>query len=391
MNVNDETFLTAYLDGELTPQTRDGVASSLAVDAHLREDLRSLTAVRDLVASLSRPSGLDVSMLVLDQIGRRSSFADRWSTRAVALGATAAALVALVSVGLVRTSTPRHGLVTQAVVRPPAPRTGPGGIIEAAPVEVTAELPANPWAEPQAREARPDSERIRRMLENPGLHRVFVVADVIGGDADRQVGEFIDRTPRRHASYGRITVTQAITIDPEHPGRATVYAVLMDDLEVAELRAQLNRTFAGVKESEPRHELMTQLADVGQVAVLPGTPVALLKDASVASSERAIRSNPAAAPHTTRSLSRPSDYDPDPLHDPGRYLVPEVVASDAAGPTIEQMRSGPHPSVNQLAKDAPRVAVETPEPRPPASEPVKRPRLNVVLVCVVGNDSRDPR
>ena len=113
------------------------------------------------------------------------------------------------------------------------------------------------------------------MLESPKLRKILIVSDVIGGDAGRQVGDLIDKTPRRSATYGRFTVSQGIILDPEHPGEATVFAVVMDDLELRQFRSRLNESFPeSIKETEAGPEVVTQLAEVGQVSVYPGTTVA---------------------------------------------------------------------------------------------------------------------
>ena len=73
MNLDEETFLTAYLDDELDPELRLGVDSALLSSPALVEDLRDLTAVRDLVAGLGRPApAVDISVAVLSMIRRRS-------------------------------------------------------------------------------------------------------------------------------------------------------------------------------------------------------------------------------------------------------------------------------------------------------------------------------
>src|SRR4051812_46669504 len=76
MNLDEELFLSAYLDGVLAPEPSRRVDLALEADPTLADDLRALTAVRDLVAGLSRPAvpaGFDVSVAVLSRIERRSA------------------------------------------------------------------------------------------------------------------------------------------------------------------------------------------------------------------------------------------------------------------------------------------------------------------------------
>lgn len=402
MTFDEETFLTAYVDGELPPGPREGVESALASDPRLADDLRALTTVRDLVSGLSRPPApRDVSAEVLARLGRRPagglSFgvlarlpAVRVAGRAAAALATAAAVVAAVAVGLLR----------------PAPATGPG----ARPGAGLARVPADavlPWPFPgepgdvQVPTAAPaglasgeepsraeSARNLRRLFDAPYVHKVFVVSDALG-DADGKVGAVFERTPRRRADFGRMTVVQDVVVDPEHPGRASVYIAVVDDRELAELYDRVRQALPAstVTEAGPRPELFARLADAGPLAVLSGTPVAELVDSKVLPRAPAIRSLPAKDQQGKRLLF-PGGDGSDPLSDPGRYRDAEVADTDA-GPTLERMRSGPHPSLRALARvegAAPREPGDsrpaaTPAP-PPRDAARATPRLNLMVVLV---------
>src|SRR5262249_14192826 len=99
MNVDEETFLTAFLDGTLDPELQHRVASARASDPALAEHVRGLTAVHDLVAGLSRPAlAADVSAAVLARIAGRRALVHRLARP---MGwAAAAAVVAAVSIAL---------------------------------------------------------------------------------------------------------------------------------------------------------------------------------------------------------------------------------------------------------------------------------------------------
>lgn len=335
MKLNEETFLSAYLDGDLDAGQRRRVESTLLSDARLSDDLRDLTAVRDLIAGLGRPSPpVDVSDPVMATIRRRRDAA-LWSARVVALVSAAAALVAVASLGL-----GEHG---PDVARRPAPAgSGPAGKLltrvadERAPIRLVSAYEPAPGARstaPSREERRRDREQlqVRNLLESPNLRKVLIVTDVIGGDASRQVGELIEKTPRRSATYGRLTVSQGILIDPEHPGEATVFAVVLDDHELAQFRAKLDESFPkAVQEAEPRSEVMTNLAEVGQVAVFPetGSNVANLIDPSVMLNT-ALKSEPRKFGDLTRLVPEAPGVDPlqdtdasvdleDPLQEPDR-------------------------------------------------------------------------
>ena len=68
MSLDDESLLGTYLDGELEPEQRRAVESSLATDSRLAEKVQGLSSVRDLVANLSRPASPDVSPEVMRRV-----------------------------------------------------------------------------------------------------------------------------------------------------------------------------------------------------------------------------------------------------------------------------------------------------------------------------------
>ena len=66
MNLDDESFLSAYLDDELDAPRRVAVEAALRSDPHLTRRLGELAAARDLVAGLARPAapaGLPAAIL----------------------------------------------------------------------------------------------------------------------------------------------------------------------------------------------------------------------------------------------------------------------------------------------------------------------------------------
>ena len=133
--------------------------------------------------------------------------------------------------------------------------------------------------DPEAKAREADQEHIRKLLDSPNLHRVFIVTDVIGGDASERVDSLLQQTPRGEPRYGRITVSQGIVIDPKHPDQATVFALVMNEQELRQLREKLEETFPDdFEESIAEPGVVTQLADIGQVAVLSGTAAAARRD-----------------------------------------------------------------------------------------------------------------
>ena len=68
MNLDDESLLSAYMDGQLDPDQHQAVESALLSNPQLSEQLRTLTILRDLVGGLSRDASVDVSFAVLERI-----------------------------------------------------------------------------------------------------------------------------------------------------------------------------------------------------------------------------------------------------------------------------------------------------------------------------------
>ncbi len=371
MNVDEEIFLTAYLDDELHPELRLGVDSALLSNPALVEDLRDLSAVRDLVAGLARPApAVVLSVAVLCTILRRSDAgplsrvigltAANWSARAVALVSAAAALVASASIGL---PGPAPGNPDIVLRRADGSRIGVPALPPAhvAPIETArAQAEGNAAVAADAgrldltgddRRREQEAQEIRALLESPKLRKILIVTDIVGGDAGRQVEDLIDKTPRRSATYGRFTVSQGIIIDPEHPGEATVFAVVMDDLELRQFRTRLNESFPeSIKETEAGPEVVTQLAEVGQVSIYPGTTVA--------------------------SVYVPEGPVPALKSEPGKR--PEGMSLLPVHPGVDPLDV---PIISENFTDRP---VATPRPRRSIPPPVRRPQYDssVVLVWV---------
>jgi hypothetical protein len=229
-----------------------------------------------------------------------------------------------------------------------------------------------------------DQRRIRDLLDSPTVRTLFLVTDVQGQDAPRQVGDMLERTPRRHPNFGRMTLSQGIIIDPAHPGDAVVFAVVLDDREIEQLHTQLANQFPEhVTESNPAPDLLTQLGEVGQVTFLPGRQVAdlILTDGP----NRAIvrKHEPGLVPMTPGSLSGfPLARADEPAAPPP--APSDAVASSRPGPTFEQMQSGPHPSVRELRE---REAAD----RAATASRLPRRRESVVLVWVTTSPGSSAR
>ena len=72
MSNDDDTFLSAYLDGELDLDQQQQADSVLVSSPELSERLRGLSVVRELVAGLHREAGGDVVPAVMHRIRLRT-------------------------------------------------------------------------------------------------------------------------------------------------------------------------------------------------------------------------------------------------------------------------------------------------------------------------------
>jgi hypothetical protein len=293
MKTEDEVYLSAYLDGELDPDQRSSVESAMLSNPALAERYRQLTAVRDLIANLPRPTlHEDLSSAILARTSARvpDTLGTRLRRLPLATLGLAVAALTLLSVGLTLlatlTATRPHTLQPLVVANAAKPKARPSAVhrVEPQPPEILVARgsevrPVAPPPRPAA-SRRPEADlqadleqrRIRELLDSPELKQVFVVVDEIGGDMPGRVEDLVRRTPRIDPVFGKITVTQGIVIDPKHPNEATVFALVMDQREVEQFRNQLKQDFpTQFEETAPDPSVVTQLSGIGQVAVLSGT------------------------------------------------------------------------------------------------------------------------
>lgn len=289
MMLDDKSLLSAYLDDELDLAGRLEVESALLTDPRLSEELRQLAGVREMLAGLSRPeSSRDLAVEVGARLrGRRAP----WPLRGAFPPAIAAAAALLIALPLgwdwfagQERHKPARPLEAAGglALAPKSPQRAQFVVEGAGPERLGIEdAPKGPAPEvgqvaardddPEAKAREAEQAHIRKLLDSPHLRRVFVVTDVIGGDASERVGALLKQTPRGEPFYGRITISQGIVIDPKHPDQATVFALVMNDRELRQLQAKLDETFPkAVEESIAEPSVVTQLADIGQVAVLSG-------------------------------------------------------------------------------------------------------------------------
>src|SRR5262245_61566662 len=101
MTLDDDSILSAYLDGELGPEQQQAVESAAIADPRLAEELRDLALLRDLLAGLPRRAPADVTDRVMRRVRHRARLAAArrglaWGpVRAAWLGALAAGVMVM--------------------------------------------------------------------------------------------------------------------------------------------------------------------------------------------------------------------------------------------------------------------------------------------------------
>ena len=304
MNQDDESFLSAYIDGELAPEQHQRVDIALDANPDLAERLRGLSHVRDLVAALPHDRSIDVTARVMQRIAarprgrglvpaiegwRRGSrrilpLAGLAASAALLMGAASAAI--LMQASQLENTTRRVARAThqQVVIRPDP--IGPAATEAASTSHSVAVLPsrramlaasgfsgAPPTVSPDAtgrseeiREVLPsgDAARVRPLLDSPNLKRFFWVGSGSRNDSEQIVASIIERTT--HFDFFKITVAQGIVIDPRHPGGAAVLAFVVEPNQVERFYDQLKAALPGLVEQEDLDAgIATQLVDIDRV------------------------------------------------------------------------------------------------------------------------------
>jgi hypothetical protein len=319
MNRDDDSFISAYLDGELDREQRPLVESALVSDPELAEKLRGLTSLRDLLSSLNRDFPVDVTARVMGRlrierpVSSTTRLRRRWlraanlsvrSPRAALVGGIAATLLlsvafavpfllnrsqssgpsgAVATRGLTSDSS-RTGLaVAPAFRRAAGDATAAGAdrIVETANGAASESglrdvIGGSPSGHSQVQGRRVSSkagavDHYRHLLDNPNQHRLFRVTDGGDGNASQQVASVVESTTQ--FDFYKVTVAQGIEIDPRHPGEATVYVALVSAKGLDALRDRLARALPDrVEESQVEPAVVTQLAEINQVGAHRAAP-----------------------------------------------------------------------------------------------------------------------
>ena len=305
MNLDDDSYLSAYLDDELDPADRLAIEWSVESSPPLGEQLRSLSLARDSVAGLDRPGiPRDLAPIVVARLA-----SNRRKARIQALGrpvrvtlafsgfsAIAASLIfALILLNHSLHPTDQPAVVAQGQEDPanrPHPVVVPANLKSTEPASKEPPLmaragttPTPPTIDQPTLAASPvdeakeqaDRKSMARMLEREHVRRIVIVTDVI--DAADRVNQLIHQDARKAPEYARVTICQDIVLDSGHAEAAEVFAVPMNERDRRSFVNRLSQQFPDlVEERDSRPELITRLSEVGQVAIFRGTEAAPLAD-----------------------------------------------------------------------------------------------------------------
>jgi hypothetical protein len=435
MRSDDDSFLSAYMDGQLNRDQQQLVESMLVARPQFADKLRDLGAVRDIVVSLNRDARVDVANDVMERIRRRTrprlplaNFRP-WSSRTRRLAASAGMFAAVAGLVIaVSLSTTDHkpihragrdvgGAVdnriadsgsdataelfnnneaaTVAWVSPSAVSAfelGPGG--QRGTPHSAASLPVGSATDRDLAGLPVDLAFSRELLDSPNNRRFFVVKNDRKGNSEQQVASIVERTTR--FKFCKITVSQGIVIDPRHPDQATVFAFLVNPNEVDRLLDQLKSVLPDAIEETPADPaIVTQLADINQVQASPPAALAdvMIPREDLALKTRAVGSVETAA-HPVPTPARQVSIDPAAEHSRNESLT--GTAPSGSGGELERGKplvraavvpQGPDASAPGKAhspQPVPATGVVRSQPDPPATPggPGKSKDLIVVFVWV---------
>jgi len=314
MNLEDESFLSAYLDGELDPADRLAVEWAVESSPALAEQLRELGQARAAVVHLPRARApRDLAPAVVGrlvaarrraQLGRLVRPGKFALAGAGVLGMAACLFLALIVLHrsthentqpslLSRWFDPASAARTLPIpnIRPlptpkptfaravPAPnpdeRVGPPRPARPVALKVAGPTPAEELAEREAR------ARVAGMVGGPrATLRALIVTDAAG--ASDRVRALLQADARKLPDFGRIAIEPGIVVDPAWPEGADVYPVVLDERGCRPFLDRLRAVFPMLRvEADVAPELLTQLPEVGGIDLFRGVEAAPLGDPPV--------------------------------------------------------------------------------------------------------------
>jgi hypothetical protein len=434
MNHDDESFLSAYIDGELAPEKQLRVERALDANPELAERLRGLTQVRDLVAALPHDGSIDVTGRVMQRIAARPGGRGllptlegwrRGSRRILPLAGLAASAALLMvaasaailmqashlenagrAVGQVKQGQADIGArLSVAAAEPAEERASAGLSVEvssarsseaavgaASTVAAGASVPPGTTGTGEgAREQWRGGEaaRLRPLLDSPNLRRFFWVRNGSGTDSEQVAASIVERTT--HFDYFKITVAQGIVIDPRHPGEAVVLAFVIDPTGLERFNDQLRAALPGLVEQEALDPaIATQLADMDRVQSFPP---ASLGEVEIPREALALRTKPILGGEKLHGEQESRAADEAGGHGGTAARNAEAargaVASPPSGSGAVTAKAAPPPRTDRGSLPASEPgAMHSSEPTPEAISGIALEQKTVVLVWVARPPTR---
>lgn len=339
----DDSQITALLDDELDPGDRTAVAWAVEASSPAAQHLADLQSTRSLIRDLDRPAiPVDLSAGILAEIALAARPRSRPRRPRLVVARLAASLVGVASVAaslmfavillhkalhetpqpamaLNGATPPRTYLITNSPDPAPQPMSPVVAVADSqlpdsslgrsrsqvqrsrklagemdlanAPAPAAAAAPSRPVsvliaADPEP--ARP--EEVDAILANRKVYRALIVTEAPDRDA-RQVRDLVERDPSRQPEFGRIALPAGLVVDPDQPGEAEVYSVVVDRDEVGPFLDRIRKVFPRMAvDAEPEPGLVTQLGEVGRATLFGddegparmGIPPATIRRAEVA-------------------------------------------------------------------------------------------------------------
>ena len=425
MNLDDESLLSAYLDDELAAPGRAEVEAALRSDPGLRRRLADLAAARDLVSGLSRPAApADLSAAILARLaaGRVGHVpATRRPRRAgllILAGVTSlAASLMIARVATVPTpARPGAGFpplarnpvlaASQKVAsrvsnmsgrtdvlassgapvairrvpaplaadKSPAPPASPTPLVAAA-AQATARVEAARAVPPSVATREAGLSRngadpvaaaeIRALLSRPGVRRLTVTVDVLDDEAIASMDGLVGNLHKKRPRWGQVRVEQTVLLDSDRPGRAVIYAMVLDHPEREALDQKLLAQYPKrIQEDQVPPALAETLAGsddlTGHFAWHQGPAVAGLKPAPP-------DGNPILGLRTSPDLAQlhgPIAVDPPPEADRDSDKAPVPRLAEAAPRSTRALPRGGHgpsdPTPSARAVESAKAAANPP-------------------------------
>ncbi len=192
--------------------------------------------------------------------------------------------------------------------------------------------------DPETEKARlGDQAVLRDILEQPEAHRILIPVDVVDEDSQKRVENAIGLTTRAHSRHARMRLYQGVAIDPRHPDRAVVYALVLDATEARNLRENLRNSFRDTEVSEASVDpgTLAQLTETVHLDVFESTPAGTIMANAPGSEDRHnARRIESDEPRTAVEEFPPDAFPPGAFPGPGPQNFPRRVRQPEAGPEL---------------------------------------------------------